>query len=428
MKKVIRGGHVIDPSQNIDANFDVIVEGEKILDIVKPKTAVAEAVEIDATGCWVTPGLVDVHVHLREPGFEWKETIASGAASAVMGGFTSICCMPNTNPVNDTAEITDFIVRKGKEAGLAKVYPIAAVSKGLKGEKMAPLGEMKDAGACAFSDDGEPVWDASMMRKALEWCKMLDCVITGHEEEKRISSGGAMNEGALSTRLGLHGWPAVAEEIHIARDIELARYVDGRVHFCHVTSARGVELIRRAKNDGIKVSGEASAHHLMLTEERIGNYDTDAKMSPPLRTQADCDALLEGIKDGTIEVIASDHAPHEIDKKKIEFGLAAFGIVGLQTTMPILLPLVQKGILSRTTFIQALTCAPSRIFGLNAGTLKKGAAADITIFDPNHKWIFNKETNKSLSHNSPWLGDQLTGHVQSVLVNGKIVVNGKVLV
>lgn len=426
-KIVLRGGHVIDPSEQIDKPMDLIFENGVITDLVTPKTEVSNAKEIDVTGKWVTPGLIDVHVHLREPGFEWKETIRTGSEAAAMGGFSSICCMPNTSPVNDTAEITDFIVRKGKEAGLVRVYPIGAVSKGLKGKEMAALGELKDAGTVAFSDDGEPVWDAGMMRRALEWCKMLDCVITGHEEEKQISYGGVMNESALSTKLGLIGWPKLAEEIHISRDIEIARYVNGRVHCCHVTTKRGVELIRRAKNDGIKVSGEVSAHHLLLTEDAIGNYNSNAKMSPPLREEEDLVAMLEGLKDGTIEVIASDHAPHEIDKKKIEFGLAANGILGLQTTFPLLLDLVKSGKLSRARFIEALTSKPADIFRLPAGTLKKGSIADVAVFDINSKWRFDENSCRSLSKNSPWINTEMTGHIDHLFVGGKVVVFNKEL-
>ena len=428
MRKVIRGGAVYDASQNINGEVkDLVIEGGKILEFVKPGTQVSEAEEIHANGMWVTPGLVDVHVHLREPGYEWKETIESGSRAAALGGFSSICCMPNTNPVNDTAEITDYIVRKGKQVGLVHVHPIAAVSKGLKGKEMAALGELRDAGACAFSDDGEPVWDAGMMRKALEWSKMLDCVITGHEEEKQLSPKGVMNESALSTKLGLLGWPKVAEEIHISRDIELARYTGGKIHFCHVTTARGVELIRRAKNDGIRVSGETSAHHLLLTEAAVEGYNTNAKMSPPLRNQEDCDALLAGIIDGTIEVIASDHAPHELDKKKVEFGLAAFGILGLQTTFPMLLELVKSKKLSPLRFIEAMTSAPAKIFGLTAGTLKKGSPADVAILDIGHRWKYDESSCVSISKNSPWIGDTLTGHVETLIVEGKTIVRNKQL-
>jgi dihydroorotase len=427
MRKVIRNGIIIDPSQSLEAPMDLIIDDGVVLDIVKPGTAVAEAETFDATGMWVTPGLIDVHVHLREPGFEWKETIQTGSEAAALGGFTTICCMPNTNPVNDTAEITDFIVRQGKNAGLVNVHPIGAVSKGLKGKEMAPLGELRDAGACAFSDDGEPVWDAGMMRKALEWCQMLDCVITGHEEEKSLSHGGVMNESALSTKLGLAGWPKVAEEIHIARDIELARYTGGKVHFCHVTTARGVELIRRAKHDGIRVSGEVSAHHLLLTESLVEGYYTDAKMSPPLRNIEDCEALLAGLVDGTIEVIASDHAPHELDKKKIEFSLAAFGILGLQTTFPMLVELVKAKKLSRMRFIESMTSKPSDIFGLKRGTLKKGAVADVSVLDPNYQWVFDSTTCRSISKNSPWLGHTMTGHVDALFLAGKTIVKDKKL-
>lgn len=415
---VIRNGTVIDPSQGIEEQRDLYIKNGLVVDYLKPGETVAEAVDVQAKDMWVVPGMIDLHVHLREPGYEWKETIKSGAEAAALGGFTTICCMPNTNPVNDCAEVTDFITRKAKEANLVHVAPIGSVSRGLKGKEMAPLAELRDAGCVAFSDDGEPIYDSGMMRRALEWCQMLDAVISCHEEDKCLSCGGSMNESYLSSKLGLVGWPKVAEEVMIARDIELARYTKGRAHICHVSTARGVELIRRAKNDGIRITCEVTPHHLTLTQESVGDYDTNAKMSPPLREQEDLEALLVGLKDGTIDAVASDHAPHELDKKRIEFAQAAFGILGLQTSLPLLLTFIREGKLSRKRAIESFTSGPAKAFGLKAGSLKKGACADIVVIDPQAKWSFSKEAVKSLSMNSPFMNKELVGRAAHVFVAG----------
>lgn len=422
--KIIKGGTVIDPASDIEGAFDVIVNEGKIVDVVKPGSAPEKGAEvINANGKWVTPGLIDLHVHLREPGFEWKETVRSGVEAAVLGGFTAVCAMPNTSPVNDRREICDYILDRSREANLARVLPIGAVSIGLKGKEMAPLSELKKAGCVAFSDDGEPIFDAGMMRRALEWSLMLGLTISCHEEDKCLSCGGAMNESSLSSRMGLVGMPKVAEEVMIARDIELARTTGGRAHICHVSTARGVELIRRAKQDGIRITGEVTPHHLVLTEDAVAEYDTNAKMSPPLREQEDVDALVRGIQDGTLDAVASDHAPHELDRKMVEFSQAAYGILGLQTSLPLILDFVTRGTISRRRAIELFTSGPARAFGLEYGTLKKGAAADITIIDPSYRWTFSREAVRSLSFNSPFLGKELCGGAHSVIVGGELKVS-----
>lgn len=421
---VLRNGVVIDPSQGIEEEKDLLIRDGVVVDVLRAGEKVSDAKETDCRGMWLVPGLVDLHVHFREPGYEWKETIQTGSEAAVVGGYTSVCCMPNTSPVNDCREITEFILRKAKSSDLCRVHPIGSVSKDLKGKEMAPLSELREAGCVAFSDDGEPVYDSLMMRRALEWCSMLDAVISCHEEDKCLSCGGAMNEGALSSRLGLAGWPTIAEEVMIARDIELARYTKGKIHICHVSTARGVELIRRAKNDGIRVTAEVTPHHLVLTEKNCDGYNTDAKMSPPLRREEDCEALLKGVCDGTIDAIASDHAPHESDKKQCEFSAAAFGILGLQTTLPILLRFVSDKTLSRTRMIEACSSSAAKCFGLQAGSLKKGAPADIVVIDPKKQWRFSKEVVRSLSVNSPFKDWDFMGAAAMTFVGGVLKAQG----
>lgn len=420
---IVKNGTVIDPAAGREGEFDLLIEGDTIAAVDKPGSIKKEgATVIDARGRWVVPGLIDLHVHLREPGFEWKETIATGSQAAVLGGFTTVCCMPNTNPSNDCAEITKFILEKACAAAAARVLPIGAVSVGLKGKQMAPLSELWQAGCAAFSDDGEPIYDAGMMRRALEWCRMHGATISCHEEDKNLSCGGCMNESPLSTRLGLRGMHKVAEDVMVARDIELGRVTQGKVHICHVSSARSVELIRRAKNDGIAITAEVTPHHLVLSESAVTEYDTNAKMSPPLRDEEDMSALLAGIKDGTLDAIASDHAPHELDSKMVEFSRASFGILGLQTSLPLILGFVKKKKLSRLRAIELLTSSPAKAFGLAYGTLKPGAKADIAIINPEERWTFDRDSVKSLSFNSPFLGQEMTGKAETVIVNGAVVV------
>lgn len=423
---LIEHGLLIDPSQGREGEYDILIEEGVIRDVAKPGTfkAVPAVERIDAAGKWVVPGLIDVHAHLREPGYEWKETILTGTRAAVAGGFTTVCCMANTNPVNDNAEVTKFILDKAASAAQARVCPIGAVTVGLKGEQMAPFSELRKAGCVGFSDDGKPISNMLLLRRALEWCAMLEAPIALHEEDDCLCESGSMNESALSSRLGLRGMPGAAESLCIARDIEIAAVTGAHIHFCHVSTARSVNLIRRAKEDGLNVTAEVTPHHLLLNEDAVLEFDTNAKMSPPLRSAADVEAVREGLRDGTIDCIATDHAPHELDKKRVEFSLAAFGIIGFQTALPLVLDLVRGGTLSRMRAIESLTSAPARIMGLPAGSLQPGIRADITVIDPSRQWHFTKENNLSLSANSPFFGRPLRGCASSVLVDGRLAYSG----
>jgi dihydroorotase len=426
---LIQNGILLDPASDREGEYDLLIGAHCIEDVQPRGVIAAQAASkvIDAAGKWILPGLIDMHVHLREPGYEWKETVRHGSRAAVAGGYTSICCMPNTDAINDSAEVTKYILEKAQAAACARVMPIGAVSVGSHGKLMTPYSEMRHAGCVAFSDDGQPVYDSGLMRRALEWCSMLDVPICCHEEDKCLSCGGSMNESALSFRMGLRGMPSVAEDVVVARDIELARYTGGRVHFCHVSTARSVELIRRAKNDHIRVTAEVTPHHLVLTESAVEGYNTYAKMSPPLRSEEDVAALRAGLKDGTLDVVASDHSPHEDDAKIVEFERAAFGLVGLQTSLPLLLEFVQQREISRMRLAEALAFGPARILGLKLGSLAKGAPADICIIDPVKRWVFERGLINSKSWNSPFLGRSMTGIAQTVLVDGRIVVEGEEL-
>ena len=423
---LIAGGTLIDPSSSQEGEFDLVIEDGIVRHVDRPGafSGLKVARSISAKGRWIVPGFVDVHVHLREPGAEWKETIATGSEAAALGGYTTICCMPNTSPVNDNGEITRVVLDRARDMPI-RVLPIGAVSQGLKGEQMSPLSELRKNGCVAFSDDGEPIWSAGLMRRALEWALMLDVPICCHEEDKSLSCRGAMNESSLSARLGLRGWPKVAEEVMIARDIELARATGGKIHLCHVSSARGVELVRRAKNDGIHVTAEATPHHLVLTEDAVGNYETYAKMSPPLREAEDCAALIAGLADGTIDAVASDHAPHDEDSKRVEFQKAAFGIIGLQTTLPLLMGLVREHKISRRRAVEAMSAGPAKAFGIGGGKLSPGAIADLVIVDPEHKYTLDRGNIASKSINSPFLDRTLQGIADTVFVGGNIVVENR---
>jgi len=367
-------------------------------------------------------------VHLREPGEEWKETVQTGAEAAVLGGYTAICCMPNTKPANDSAEVTRFILEKAKAAEAARVLPIGAISMERKGKQLAPYSELAKAGCVAFSDDGDPVVDAGLMRRALEWCLMLGLPLACHEEDRNLSCGGCMNESPLSLKMGLKGFPGVAEDVMIARDIELARFTKGKVHICHVSTARGVELIRRAKNDGINITCEVAPHHLVLDEQSVSGYDTNFKMMPPLKGHEDIEGLFAGLADGTVDAIASDHAPHDRDSKLVEFSRATVGILGLQTSLPLLVEMCLKGTLSRKRMVDLLCAGPARSFGLPYGTLKVGSDADVVVLDPKRRWVFAEQGVRSKSKNSPFLGKELTGQATHVFVGGKRVVSGGELV
>lgn len=422
---ILRGGIVIDPSRNLHEALDLVIEGEKIVGLEKPGTVTVrpEDTAHDLKGAWVVPGLIDIHVHLREPGYEWKETIESGCQAAVLGGVTTVCSMPNTSPTNDNAEVTQFILQQARKAQTAHVLPIGSVTRGLKGQELSPLSELYHAGCVAFSDDGEPVANAGIMRRALEWASVHGLTISCHEEDKSLTCGGCMNESPLAYRMGLLGWPKVAEEVMIARDIELARAFNGKVHICHVSTARGVELVRRGKADGIKVTAEVTPHHLSLTEEAVAEYDTNYKMSPPLRNEEDVAALIAGLQDGTIEAVASDHAPHEADTKQVEFQTASFGILGLQTSLPLMLDFVRRKILSPLKAIEVLSTGPARCFTIEGGSLAAGKVADITVIDPERVWTFDRSNLASISFNSPFLNQELRGRAEMVFVAGRMVVN-----
>jgi dihydroorotase len=362
-----------------------------------------------------------MHVHLREPGEEYKEDVASGTRAAAAGGVTTIACMANTSPVNDNSAVTQFILERAKVANGARVYPIGALSVGLAGEKMAEIGEMHRAGIVAVSDDGRPVMDASLMRRALEYTRMFGIPVIAHEEDDDLCCGGVMNEGATSLRLGLKGRPAAAEDVMVARDIALAELTGGRVHVAHVSTAGAVELIRAARARGVAISAEVTPHHLFLTEEAVGEYDTNAKMAPPLRTAADVAAVRAGLADGTIEAIASDHAPHHADEKDVEFDHAAFGIVGLETALGLGLRLVAEGVVDLPTLIARMSVGPARLLGLPAGTLAPGALADVTLVDTEKRWKVAARAFRTKGRNMPYEGWDMTGRVTTVLVGGRVV-------
>jgi dihydroorotase len=423
---VIERGHLIDAASGRDGAFDLLIRDGVVAAVEKPGSfnATGDVRRVDAAGKWVIPGCVDLHVHLREPGEEWKETVQTGAEAAVLGGYTSICCMPNTRPANDSAETTRYILEKAKEAQAARVLPIGAISMERKGHQLAPYSELAKAGCVAFSDDGDPVADAGLMRRALEWCLMLGLPLACHEEDRSLSCGGCMNESPLSLKMGLRGFPGVAEDVMIARDIELARFTKGKVHICHVSTARGVELIRRAKNDGISITCEVAPHHLVLSEETVSGYDTNFKMMPPLKDDEDIKGLLAGLADGTIDAIASDHAPHDRDSKLVEFSRATVGILGLQTSLPLLVEMCQSGLISRTRMVDLLCSGPARSFGLPYGSLRVGSSADVVVLDPSREWFFSEDAVRSKSKNTPFLGRKLQGATEHVFVDGRQVVVG----
>lgn len=419
---LIKNALLIDPSQDLEGEYDLLIE-DKLIKAVEPRGSL-DHVKVDFTysheGMWLVPGLIDLHVHLRDPGLEWKENIGSGVRAAISGGYTSICAMPNTKPSNHSAEITKYMINKSQEYNLARVLPIGAISIDLKGKQMAPLSELFKAGCVAFSDDGEPIFDAGLMIRALEWTNMLNCRISCHEEDKNISCGGCVNESAITTKLGLPAMPTIAEDVMVARDIELARYTNSKIHICHISSARGVELVRRAKNDGIDVTCEVTPHHLVLNDSYLKDFDTNYKMSPPLRSEEERLALIKGLQDGTIDAIASDHAPHENDSKLRAFEEATFGILGLQTSLPLTLKFINDGTLSKLDGFRALSTNPASCFSLPYGSLKVGAPADMVVIDPKHKWSYTAEENLSKSFNSPFLNEDFIGKSKQVFVNGEI--------
>ncbi len=424
MSILIKGGRIIDPSRSFDKVGNILIEKGTIKsypeDIKKLEKDSAIKV-IDAGGKIVSPGLVDLHVHLREPGFEHKETIRTGCESAAAGGFTSIVCMPNTNPINDNASVTEYIMLKARTEGIVNVFPLGAITKGENGETLAQIGEMYEAGCVGVSDDGMPVMNSKVMRHAMEYVKAFGIPVVSHSEDLHLSGNGVMNEGDTSTLLGLSGIPAASEDVMVSRDITLAELTGTHLHICHVSTAGSVRLIRAAKKRGVNVTAEATPHHFTLTDKAVAQYDTNAKMKPPLRGEIDREAVREGLRDGTIDAIATDHAPHSEDEKMVEFDLAPFGIAGLETALPLSLKLVEDGVLTLSGMIAKLTHLPSAIVNIRKGTLNPGVPADIVIFDPEKRVKIDREKFRSKSKNTPFNGWKLKGAVLYTIVNGKIV-------
>jgi dihydroorotase len=421
---LLRGGRLIDPSQGLDEIGDLLivngrVEGSGRLGEIRRDDGLET---VDCAGRVVSPGFVDVHCHLREPGREEVETITTGARAAAAGGFTAVCAMPNTDPVTDNQAAVGFIIRQAQRAGGARVYPIGAISIGQMGKTLAEFGEMVGAGAVAVSDDGKPVVSAQLMRTALEYARTFGIPVADHCEEPTLATNGAMNEGLMSARLGLKGIPAEAEEIMAIRDILLARLTGGHIHLCHMSTKGSVELIRWGKERRINVTAEVCPHHLSLTEEAVAGYDTNAKMNPPLRTAADVAALQEAVKDGTIDVIATDHAPHHYDEKEREFADAPNGIVGLETALAVNLTwLVHRDVIDLPTLVERMACAPARLFKLPGGTLRRGSAADVTVFDPDASWTVDPARFRSKGRNTPYAGQTLRGLVELTVVDGRVI-------
>ncbi len=426
MRILISGGRVIDPASGVDEIADVLIE-DGIVQSAKCKVqsdstshfSLLTSHCIDASGKLVVPGLIDMHVHLREPGHEYKETIQSGCAAAAAGGFTAVCAMPNTHPVNDNRQITEYILNKAKDAGLSRVYPVGAISKGLSGERLSEYGELKDAGVLAISDDGKPVINSRLMRRAMEYAKAFDLLIISHCEDLELATGGVMNEGALATQMGLAGIPNAVESIMVMRDIALCELTGARLHIAHVSTAESVRAIREAKKRGCPVTAETAPHYFMLTEDAVTGYNTHAKMNPPLRSEKDREAIREGLADGTIDAIVTDHAPHSLLEKDTEFDAAANGIIGLETSLGLSLKLVEQGVLSLNTLIEKMSINPARILGVPMG-LTVGNPADITIIDPDMAWTVNSEKFRSLSRNTPFNGWELKGQAVYTIVGGKI--------
>lgn len=424
MKLLIKNGHLIDPATGQNSGKDILIENGKVAAWLTQNEKAPEDAEIfDASGMIVAPGFIDLHVHLREPGQEYKETIATGAAAAVAGGFTSVCCMPNTAPINDNAAITRFIIEQSNRAGLANVFPIGAITKASDGAELAEMGEMKTAGIVAVSDDGRPVPNAGMMRRAMEYAKDFDLCVVDHCEDKSLSAGGVMHEGKMSLLLGLKGMPALAEDLDALRDIALAEATGAKVHIAHISTKGAVEAVRWAKSKGLRVTSEVAPHHFTLTDEACEGYDTRTKMAPPLRSREHLEAVIEAIKDGTIDAIATDHAPHHADEKNLEFDRAPMGITGLETAVGLtFLKLVDTGIIDLKRMVEMFSTNPAKIFNLeNRGTLKVGSNADVTIIDPDLEWTYDVSQTKSKSKNSPFDGWKFKGAAVVTIVGGKIV-------
>ncbi|HKL77735.1 MAG TPA: dihydroorotase [Gammaproteobacteria bacterium] len=421
MKTIIRGGRVIDPASGRDENADVYIASGRIQAIGEAPSGFAADHEIDASGQVVCPGLVDMHVHLREPGQEWKEDIASGSRAAAAGGVTTVACMANTQPVNDRRSVTEQIKATARDTGLARVHPIGAITRGLEGETLTEMHELATAGCVAFSDDGKPLPNAGVMRRALEYAATFGFLLILHEEEPALSAGGAMNEGLHATRMGLSGIPNASEDVMIARDVILAELTGGRIHIAHVATAGGVALIREAQAKGLPVTGEAAPHHLFLTDTDVGAFDSHAKMAPPLRSQADREAVRAAVADGTLQVIATDHAPHEADSKNEAFACCANGVTGLETLLGLTLRLAEEEDMPLATALHRVTCGPAEVLGLDSGGLAVGEVADLCLFNPEAEWRVSPADMYSRSVNTPFAGWSLRGRVTRTLLGGRTV-------
>jgi dihydroorotase len=428
MRLLLKGARVIDPASGLDGTRDILIEDGRIalvdLAISPDETGTTAVVDLGPT-LVVCPGFIDMHVHLREPGYEHKETVATGAASAVAGGFTAVACMPNTNPVNDSASVTRFILKQAAEANLARVYPVGAVSKGSDGQELAEMADMRDAGCVAFSDDGRPVATGLLMRRALEYAGMLGMPVIDHCEDKTLAGEGVAHEGFNASQLGLRGIPSAAEDVHVERDIVLAAMTGSHAHIAHLSTAGALRAVRAAKARGVRVTCEVAPHHFSLSDDRLLAplaYDTNLKMNPPLRHSADRDALLEGFKDGSVDAIATDHAPHHADDKRVEFDRASFGIVGLETAVSLSLDrLVHAGIIGLARLVELLSTNPARILGVPGGRLRAGDAADLTILAPDLEVTVSAATFRSKSRNTPFDGWQLRGGVAATIVGGRVL-------
>jgi len=425
VKLIIKNGRVIDPANNLDGEYDVLID-KGLIQAVAPRGKISardagSAKIIDAKDCVVAPGFMDMHVHFREPGFEYKETIETGCDSAAAGGFTTVAMMPNTDPVNDNRSVTELMISRARAHGKIQALPIGAITRGLKGETLSDMGDLKEAGVIAFSDDGRPVMNNQVMRHALEYSRMFDLPLIQHSEILDLTKGGCMNESRVSTELGLKGMPTEAEDIMVYRDIALLEKTGGRLHVAHISSGESVELVRRAKAQGLPVTCEVAPHHFTLTDESVRGYDTNTKMSPPLRTQSDIDAIKAGLKDGTIDIIATDHAPHDLVDKQADYHSACFGIVGLETALPLSLRLVDENILTLPQLVAKLTSRPAEIFKLDQGALGVGKQADVVVFDPHHEYTVEASRFKSKSKNSPFDGWQVRGQVRHTIFNGKVI-------
>jgi len=420
MNLLIKGGRVIDPTQELDAMLDVLVENGRVKALGQGLTAPAGTPIVDAAGCYVTPGLIDMHVHLRDPGQEYKEDIVSGTRAAVAGGFTTVCCMPNTKPVIDCKAVASYVISKAQREGLCNVFPVGTITQGMAGERMTEMGELKETGCVAVSDDGRPVRNAELMRRALQYAQGIGILVISHAEELDLVGEGTMNEGFTSTELGLKGIPRVAEDLATTREVLLAEYTGAPVHIAHVSTAGAVRIIRDAKGRGVRVTCETAPHYFTLTDDAVRGYNTNAKMNPPLREAADVAAIKAGLQDGTIDCIATDHAPHHLDDKDVEFNEAMNGVVGLETSLPLALRLVAEEVLTLAQLVERMAVNPSRILGLGRGTLQPGAIADLTVIDPELQWSVSTESLQSKSKNSPFLGQTMQGAARCTVVGGEV--------